>query len=107
MSWTTVVRRVAWGMLGLAGLTSCDSFDKGFKESFTKEFTQSCVNGAKEQGAPVEIVRPICECTAGELTRRHSVKELMVLAAKPDSAESSGKLDAAMAACTPGEAAAP
>ena len=85
-------------------LTACGSaddensftgaFNKGFEESWNKEFVAGCVAESVKVGASETDSRPICECLAGELE-----KSLEGISEKMNPPEA--KLEAATKVCMP------
>ncbi len=46
------------------------NLNENFRANFTTNFVKSCVAEALKSGAPENTVRPVCECTSGELLKR-------------------------------------
>lgn len=46
------------------------SLDQGFRTGWTQSFVSNCVKEAMNAGAPEDVVRPICECSSGEVLAR-------------------------------------
>lgn len=97
-------------LVGALGASSgCDSmkkgYEKGFKESFVKEFETSCVKGATAQGAAAEPVKALCSCTGKYLIDHHSSTELTKLSAQAQSPEFQQAIKEATTSCMAGGAA--
>lgn len=53
------------------------NLDQGLKDGWTKNFVTNCVAEAVAAGAPEQVVRPICECSSGEvLARLNGMEEI-------------------------------
>lgn len=46
------------------------NMDQGLRDGWTKSFVTNCVAEAVNAGAPEQVVRPICECSSGEVLAR-------------------------------------
>ncbi|WP_074203974.1 hypothetical protein [Parasphingorhabdus marina] len=58
------------------------SLDQGFRTGWTQSFVSNCVKEAGNSGAPEEVVRPVCECSSGEVLAR--LTDMQELAQPPE-----------------------
>ncbi len=58
------------------------NLDQGLKDGWTKGFVTNCVAEAVRAGAAEQVVRPICECSSGEVLGR--LTEMAEIAQPPE-----------------------
>ncbi|MEL6874992.1 MAG: hypothetical protein AAGM33_05895 [Pseudomonadota bacterium] len=46
------------------------NLDPGLKDGWTRSFVANCITEAVRAGAAEQVVRPICECSSGEVLGR-------------------------------------
>ncbi len=75
------------------------NFETGFKQSFEKNFSESCTKGAMDSGVPEDrraAVTQVCACTAKKLVERHTITELTAMG----SGSHQDKVEAAVKECS-------
>ncbi|MEO0441891.1 MAG: hypothetical protein AAF067_13590 [Pseudomonadota bacterium] len=58
------------------------NLDQGLKDGWTKGFVTNCIAEAVRAGAAEQVVRPICECSSGEVLGR--LTEMAEIAQPPE-----------------------
>lgn len=104
-----LVRLLAVCSLGVAATLGCKSFKEGydakFKESFAKNFADSCTQGAVKAGGQESRVKPLCECIGTYVVGHHTTTELTKMSDKADSPETKAIVEDAARACKPAHSA--